>query len=349
VVPGLLVAAHGQSELRAADTLNAAGHQVALRLGRGLAEQWREHEALARFAAADGVTGPFALRLDTAKALNTRLTWIGFATPDGQVVTATGRVLEGQDVSARPWFRAGLQNAFAGDLHEALMLARHLPPPASGEPLRLIDFSGPLRRADGSVFGVLGSHVNWDWVKELVRSALGPDRSEAMLIARDGVVLVGPPALEGRKLGLRVALSAQQGVPVTAVERWQDGEDYLTAAVPVASGNGMPGFGWSVVIRQNPAVMANTARSLARAVATPLVIAASVVLILGLLLARTLAGPMRRLAAAAGALADGTLNHPMPEARGTREIAGLADALARLDRLPPPAVLDTASRLRETV
>jgi HAMP domain-containing protein len=347
VVPGLYDAARIQSELRAADALRATGQQVAVRLGRGLTEQWREHEALARFAAVDGVSGTFALRLDTAKALNARLAWMGVAAPDGRVVAASDRVLEGQDVSARPWFRAGLQGAFAGDVHDAVLLARHLPAAPGGEPLRLIDFSGPLRRADGSVLGVLGSHVEWAWARELVRTAPSPAQAEAMLVTRDGVVLVGPPALEGRRLQLRVALSAQQGVAATAIEGWEDGAQYLTAAIPVAAAGSLPGFGWSVIVRQDPAALVDTARNLVRAVAAPLLVAAALVFALGLVLARALAQPMQQLATAAISLAEGRLNHPVPDARGTRELAGFASALARLDRDPLQTVPSAAPTRQE--
>lgn len=205
---GLLNAARNESDLRATDSLNVASRQIALRLSRGLTEQWFEHEALARIATTEGINGNFSVRLDTAKALNSRLAWMGIAAPDGRVLAATNNLLEGQDVSARPWFRAGLQGAFAGDVHEAQLLARHLPRAADGEPLRLIDFSGPLRRPDGSVAAVLGSHVDWAWVRDLVRAAPGPTGAEALLISREGIVLVGPAGLEGRQLRLRATLSA---------------------------------------------------------------------------------------------------------------------------------------------
>ncbi len=341
-VPSILSASRTESDQRSADALNTAARQVAVRLSRGLAEQWREHTALSRIATAEGIGGTFALRLDTAKLLNSRLAWIGVAAPDGRVLAASDRVLEGQDVSARPWFRAGLQGAFAGDVHEALLLARLLPAPASGEPLRLIDFAVPLRRSDGTVLGVLGSHVDWAWVRDLVRNAPALARSEVLLIARDGTVLVGPSGLEGQPLRLRVALSAQQGVAATGIETWGDGGSYHTVAVPIGAGDGTPGFGWSIVIRQDPATTLGTARQLAVSLATPLAIAAALVLVAGLLVARALSRTAGRLAAAAGAMADGRLDYPVPETRATRELAQLAEALARLDRAP----LDKARRTK---
>jgi HAMP domain-containing protein len=73
-------------------------------------------------------------------------------------------------------------------------------------------------------------------------------------------------------------------------------------------------------------------------VATPLAVGAGIVFTAGLLLARVLARPLTRLAEAAGALAEGRSDQPVPDVRTTRELARLADALARLDRARPAPV-----------
>ena len=52
------------------------------------------------------------------------LAWIGFADVDGKVVAATGGLLEGKSVAARPWFKEGLQRLAIGDVHEAVLLAQ---------------------------------------------------------------------------------------------------------------------------------------------------------------------------------------------------------------------------------
>ena len=338
VLPGLLAAARTEGDLRATETLTILARQAASRLGNGLARQWRDQEVLVRIAMTEGIDGNFALRLDTAKALNAGLAWMGVAAPDGRVLTATDQVLLGSDVSARPWFRAGLQGAFAGDLHEAALLARFLPSAPGGEPTHLIDFAGPVRRADGSVLAVLGSHVQWSWVREIMRDTPASQRTEAMLISRDGIVLAGPPALEGRRLGLRAVLSAQQGVSAAGVESWEDGISYVTVAQPIVLGEGTPGFGWSVVVRQAPVSILRRASAIGKAVATPLTIAAAIILAGGILLARAIARPLVQLADGAAAIAENRSNGPIPDPRTTRELALLANALARLDRSSPPAV-----------
>ncbi|NMJ42443.1 HAMP domain-containing protein [Roseomonas sp. JC162] len=340
-IPGFLAASRTNVGDRAAVSLTAAARQISARLGAGIAEQWAELRTVAGWAAAEGVGGSLPLRLDAAKELNGRLAWMGIAAPDGRVLIATRRILEGQDVSARPWFRAGLQGDFAGDLHDALLLARHLAPAPGGEPIRLIDFAMPLRRADGSLIGVIGSHVDWGWMRDRVRRAPLPPGVDAMLAARDGTVIVGPEGLEGTRLTQRSALAGGQGVSTVTQEQWPDGRRYLAAAVPAGTAEGVPGFGWTVIVRQPPEAAFGEVRSLAGEIGVPLLASGVVILLVGLLVARAVAKPFGRLADAATALAEGRLDSPVPDTRSTREAALLSAALARLDR--PPAQGTTAA------
>src|SRR5215470_6981236 len=73
------------------------------------------------------------------------LAWIGFANVDGKVVAATGGLLEGNSVAARPWFKEGLQRLAIGDVHEAVLLASLLGPPENGEPYRFVDLAFPVK------------------------------------------------------------------------------------------------------------------------------------------------------------------------------------------------------------
>src|SRR5690606_13379449 len=59
--------------------------------------------------------------LDAVRALLRRLqstypayAWIGVTDPQGRVRVATGGLLEGADVSARPWYSGALEQVFAG-------------------------------------------------------------------------------------------------------------------------------------------------------------------------------------------------------------------------------------------
>ena len=106
------------------------------------------------------------------------------------------------------------------------LLQRALPSDGSSEPLRVLDFSAPVRRAtDGAVVGVIGTHIGWHWIRDLVRSTPRPAEADVLLVSRDGTVIVGPAGLEGtRQQHLRAILAAGHGAPVTAEETWPDGE-----------------------------------------------------------------------------------------------------------------------------
>jgi hypothetical protein len=335
LLPGVATITKGESSQRLTGTLRAAAQQTAAQLNDHLADLWREHATLVQIAMNGGVNQNFNVRLDTAKMLNRRLAWIGVASPEGRVILASERVLLGADVSARPWFRAGLQAPFAGDVREALRLSAHLPAATDGEPVRLVDFSSPLRGSDGTTHGVLVSTVAWSWVRDLIRTAAMPDGAQALLITRNGTVLAGPAGMEGTRLATGAGLSARQGASASSVETWADGVSYLTVAVPIVGAEGAPSFGWSVVIRQNHAAVVNTAHLLGVTLGLPLMLGSVIVLVTGVLVAVTVARPLRRLALASTALADGRLEKPVGESRTSWEMAAIADALARLDHRVP--------------
>lgn len=331
-IPGFLAVSRAAVSDRAAEALVSSARQVSIRLGAGVSEQWAELRAVAAWASADGVGGSFPLRIDTIRAVNPRLAWMGVAAPDGRVLVATERLLEGQDVSGRPWFRAGLQGEFAGDLHEAPLLRRILPAAPGAEPLRLIGFAMPLRRADGSLIGVLASHVDWQWIRDRVRNAPLSPGMEAMLVSRDGTVIVGPQGLEGTRLTLRSVLAAGQGVGVVTEEAWPDGRRYLTVGIPAGSAAGLPGFGWLVIMRQPPEAALGDVRFLASAIGLPLLACALIILLIGFAVARWIGRPLEQLADSAAAVVEDRLDKPVPETRSSREAAMLSAALARLDR-----------------
>jgi hypothetical protein len=92
--------------------------------------------------------------------------WIGFAGPDGRVLASTGGLLQGEDVSARPWFAAGRKGPAALDVHEAKLLQRFLAP-NSTEMLRFVDVAAPVNDDHGRFVGVLAAHLSWNWVGQV--------------------------------------------------------------------------------------------------------------------------------------------------------------------------------------
>ncbi|HEU4459917.1 MAG TPA: ATP-binding protein [Methylibium sp.] len=239
--------ARDQAQRDAGAAIEQLADRLAFGLDAGLAERFREIQNLAN------LENLFETRLEPERwrAMVDRLqssfpyySWIGVARPDGTVVAGTQGLLEGRDVSKRPWFAAGLQRAFTGDVHEAMLLASLLGPQPNGEPLRLVDFAAPLFR-DGRVEGVIGAHLTLAWVQERRAEALkATDPANRVEISIHGPAgtIMGPaaPAVE-------VLRRLEVG---PAIVEWSDGKAYLSATARAGDAQGKRVFDWTIVARQ---------------------------------------------------------------------------------------------------
>ena len=201
IAAGALAGVLGQRRLlRAADThLLVAGEFAANHVSWLLASRVRALENTALLDAQ--VTEPGAragLRARLIAGLLDRhpeLLWAGFADQPGRVSIASRGVLVGGDVSARPWWRAGLRGPFLGEVHEMTVLAPLLGA-AGASPPRLIDIAVPLREGVAAPYGVLAAHIDAHWViriREELDAIVAPlDGIEILVLQRDGSTVVGP-------------------------------------------------------------------------------------------------------------------------------------------------------------
>jgi hypothetical protein len=60
-----------------------------------------------------------------------------------------------------------------------------------------VDYAAPLRRAEGAMGGVLGAHLDWKHVTQLLESAAVVQGVDLLLISPGGTVLSGPRNLDG--------------------------------------------------------------------------------------------------------------------------------------------------------
>jgi diguanylate cyclase (GGDEF)-like protein len=256
-----------RTQQQAAETLHSIARNAAVLMAEGLLERSREVEVLSKseilWRAGLDSTEVRAL-LARSQAMHPNSLWLGVADTEGIVRAATGGLLEGQSVKERPWFTAGLQAPFVGDVHAAKLLATRLPAPATGEPLRFLDFSAPVR-VGGRTLGVLGIHGSWDWARQVIDGLLPFDavqRGMALYIFdREGTLIYAPGGRTEalRAAGQRLPLAAPRSdgeahAPRLHVVRWQDGEQYLTSSVHLEPRNAASDLGWQVVARQPEAI-----------------------------------------------------------------------------------------------
>lgn len=229
--------------------------QVASRLNNGLEARLDDLSVVSAVSTSTGMflqrTGATRIWLNELQRVYPSYVWIGFADTSGQVVVSTGQLLEGADVSARPWFQAGQQGVYFGNIHPAVLLEKLLPP--RSEPRRFLDIALPVQLATGQN-AVLGAHLDWDWAKSLSTSVVsavsmhGP--VEALILDSDNQVLVGPVGLEATVID-SIDTAVKKGQDNYFLHEWPDGGAYLTGYTDTDTYSALETFGWRIIVRQN--------------------------------------------------------------------------------------------------
>jgi len=264
---------------------------------------------------------------------NFEFTWIGFADLNGDVVASTGGLLQGKSVTARPWFKQGLEKVVVGDVHEAILLSSLLTQRANNEPYRFVDIALPVRDTSGKVIGVLGGHLDWSWATSLIKDVEANDGNtdtRLSILSKSGMVLVGPQKETIRYDGDKLAdiLKARDGTFRETV----DGQQMLTA---FHVGNGFrdyQGLNWIVTASQPASVALKAAISSAQTILAIGAVFALIALSLAVLVSRRIAGPIIALTQEADRI--GRAHGPTMLARqsGSVEVVQLSRALRSLLR-----------------
>ena len=306
--------------------------QTAGRLDRAIFERYREIELMAARLGRQDDWAAMQPELDAAHKTYRFYAWLGVADAKGIVRVASGGVLQGVDVSARPWFHRAPRGQHLDDVHDALLLARALGAADSAAP-RFFDIAFPLHPGGGAT-PVLAAHVSWDWamdLKQAIFGAHGDASVEPLIVDTQGLVLLGPPGLQGRKLALTSLAQASAGKTGYSIEAWPDGKRYLVGFAPSRPFLGSPGLGWRVLVRQDLDRAYEPVQELKQHVILGGAALALLFSLAGWLLARKVTAPLLDLAKAARRLETGEGGEVRPS-RAYREVAQLGTALNSLLR-----------------
>jgi PAS domain S-box-containing protein len=314
--------------------MQATAQQMVDKLDQGMFERYRDIQNAATLFSTRELSA--AEKRDLVEMLQRTFadySWIGLADRAGTVLVSTGQILEGEDVSGRPWFVEGLREPFVGDVHGALLLEAILVP-EDGEPLRLVDIAFPVTNQEGEVEGVLGAHLNWAWAREVHDSLLSPihvEQETALFILDvSGNVLLGPPGFEG-PITTAVYEQVQSGaVEDSIITTWPDGEQYLSGIVASNGYREYPGLGWHVLIRQPTAVAFAPARQLSGQILTLGAVFGLAFATLGWILAGQIVAPIQAIADVARRIRPGDTAVAIPRFRSFDEVMTLVDTLRDL-------------------
>jgi diguanylate cyclase (GGDEF)-like protein/PAS domain S-box-containing protein len=312
--------------------------QTTDKLDRGLFERYREVQLLAeRSLLADPQVAPDGKReqLELMQKTYPTYAWIGVTDGHGRVQVATGGLLEGVDVSLRPWFGDALKGTYLHDVHEAVSLATLLPRNGS-ELQRFVDVAFPYRDAAGQVAGVLATHLSWQWAREVQASVLRPQdgrgKLDAVIVSNKGSVLLGPAELMGKRLALASVDASLKNKSGYTVETWADGKRYLVGYSRTQGYLSYPGLGWTVLVRQEVGEAYRPAAKLQRTILLIGLSAALLFALIGYQAARAITAPVREIARVAAALESGEVRSMKLQINQYREIASLAGTLNALMR-----------------
>lgn len=243
--------------------------------------------------------------------------------PTVTVVAAEG-LLEGADVSKRPWFINGRQRVFIGDVHEALLLESLLKSD-TGDPLRFVDFAAPVRDRAGQLRGVVATHLHWSWINGVVAAALpgAATDSGVQVFVRDAQGNVLYPFNRAGELLIAAELLPETG---SGLVRWPDEILWLTTAVPVKA----PTVGdleWQVVLRQPVETALAEVAELQRMLLWLAVPVTLLSMMLAWLLAGSFSRPIEELSVVARRIDEGDETADFPERSDIDEVRLLAASL----------------------
>jgi len=260
------------------------------------------------------------------------IAWIGYTDVKGTVLASSDGVLEGANIAQRPVFLQAQKQVFIGDVHEAVLLAKLLPNP-TGEAMKFVDISLPVFAADGSLVGVLASHLSWSWADEVRLAILEPIQKrrnvEFFVIGQDRTVLLAPKEMIGQRLHLPALNEVAQGKDLWAVQEWPDGKQYLTGLALSQGHMDYKGLGWTVIARQQLDEAYAPARETRRYILLWGIGLAVLFALVGWLVAGYFTRPLRQIAEAADRLSAGEISM-IPALKGTREIETLSDSIRHL-------------------
>jgi HD-GYP domain-containing protein (c-di-GMP phosphodiesterase class II) len=322
-----------QLERQIGTELGVLANSTSIVLDRELSERLREIQTLVGLNdLSDPRVAPAAKRalLERVQQTYPLYSWIGLTDTRGQVLVSTDGLLEGGDVSARPWFLHARHGSYLGDVHEAKLLAQLLPN-TTGEPLRFVDIAAPVYAPDGRFVGVLGAHLNWKWATELQRSLFGSvphqRQIDIFIVRADGMVLLGP-TLEGQHLD--VAAPAASAAQAFMVRQWPDEKLYLTSHSQPQRDPTIPSLNWRVVLRQPIDIAYAPAQAIEARVIVWIAGLACLLIVLSALIVRRVTIPLRAIASSAERMSNGDRSLPLPLIAGHDEIARTSTAIHKL-------------------
>jgi len=336
-----------QMSKESGELMEQLAYQMAVNLDQGMFIYFQEIKTLATLDAISNLDEPKKSKrqlLENLQRAYSDYAWIGLTDAQGNVLVSTGKLLEGKNVSQRPWYIHGKQGATAQDVHGAKLLATMLPNPnKNNEPIRFVDVASPVYDSNNQFVGVLGGHLFWQWAQKLTDELLVPLENyrhvEVLIVSESGEVLLSPSyakavdnflASELKLVSLKSYQQAQENKHDYIVETWFDGKSYLTGYAKTQGKGDYQGLGWTVLVRQSTDAAFASADDLQR---QTMIFGAMMGVLSGALawwLAGLMVNPIMAIATSANSISNGFTALKLPLISGSDEVAMLSKAVFKM-------------------
>ncbi|MCB6184547.1 diguanylate cyclase [Leeia sp. TBRC 13508] len=312
-------------------TLEGMANSVSYAITENLRERAREVFLLSKsnLLRENELTSPNVKeRLGIIKSTYRFYEWVGVTDINGNVLSAANGLLEGKSVAERPWFKAAKTHPYIGDVHKAVLLAKLLNKPNTGEPLRFIDFAAPINHPNGSLKGVIGVHADWSWIGSIIQGAIGAEakaKDISILITNaDGEILY-PFAAIGKE-----TLPAWVKSPNRIKTTYQaDNQTYLLSQIPINTLNAS-NLSWRVIVRQPLAKATESITQLNQLLIIAGILSTLIFMAVIYHFVSRISRPLEKLAEAALEIGSGNETPRFDMLTKTLEVAHLASALQNM-------------------
>lgn len=307
--------------------------QLSSDVGQAIEERLAALHASARMLRENGIDGRQRDLKDVFEELSTtypQLDWIALADSRGSIVAALGPLHGNRTAEADLWFRAGLQGPWLGTIGNATNAG-----PTTSE---FGDLAAPVRDDTGRVVGVVAAHLTWrrpvDHPQRLTDETNREITTQALVLDRNGVVLVGPPEYLGKLWsGVPVNPSGRRGqdaFDTTAgapqFERLASGRQVLVARSALNASNEVAATGWQVQLCEPNERVYQRADAVAIRILWVSLGLGIVTALIGILGTRHLTRRLKKLASSVSMVGHGETDIEIPG--GADEVAQLGRAFA---------------------
>lgn len=300
------------------------------KMNRAMREQLRELQLLATLPVMRASNNTAELRslLNPLQASSREYVWMGFVNTSGTVTVGTQGQLEGENVSARPWFTTASRAEFFVGLDDWPALT-NIHPRVEGDHQSRVTIAVSVPSEGIGIGGMVVAVLNWEWARNLQLSVV-PNVAYGAPLGATLYFNPSTPLLDSGVSGWASPPDAPDisgGPPRGWLVENIDGAPYLTGYARSRTIEGFGGTGWAAFVRQPVQDLLAPVAGLQRSIASWAMVFLLPLLIAAWIIAGRFSNRLDVIARAADRVREGDSLATIPRPPGEGELSRMCQAL----------------------